>query len=123
MYWLFSSKYIRVKSSLNKIIKIDSDNLDEAIEIAKEDFSELELTSEWLNDREVTFEEEKNITKLGKELAKLYSTRSDRYESFDDIKKFADMVFKNPNIADYVYEEIILSLKEDYNICPSNINI
>lgn len=33
------------------------------------------------------------------------------------------MVFKNPNIADYVYEEIILSLKEDYNICPSNINI
>ena len=117
------SKYIRVKSSLNKIIKIDSDNIDEAIEIAKDDFSELELTSEWLNDREVTFEEEKNITKLGKELAKLYSTRSDRYESFDDIKKFIDMVFKDPNIADYVYEETIISLKEDYNICPSNINI
>ena len=117
------SRYIRVKSSLNKIIKIDSDNIDEAIEIAKDDFSELELTSEWLNDREVTFEEEKNITKLGKELAKLYSTRSDRYESFDDIKKFIDMVFKDPNIADYVYEETIISLKEDYNICPSNINI
>ena len=112
-----------ISSEKNKIIKIDSDNIDEAIEIAKDDFSELELTSEWLNDREVTFEEEKNITKLGKELAKLYSTRSDRYESFDDIKKFIDMVFKDPNIADYVYEETIISLKEDYNICPSNINI
>lgn len=33
------------------------------------------------------------------------------------------MVFKDPNIADYVYEETIMSLKEDYNICPSNINI
>ena len=33
------------------------------------------------------------------------------------------MVFKDPNIADYVYEETIISLKEDYNIYPSNINI
>jgi len=93
------------------------------MEIAKQNFQDLELTSEWLDSREISFNEDKNFEKMGKNLAKLYSTRSDRNESFDDIKKFTDMVFKDPNISEYVYEETIKSLKEDYNIYPNNIDI
>lgn len=117
------SKYIKIKSSISKIIKVDSDNIKEAFEKVKEDFGYLEQTDEWLNSREVSFEEEKNIEKLGKELAKLYSTRSDKYESFDDIKKFTDMVFRDDDVSNYVYEETIKSLQEDYNIYPNNINV
>ena len=117
------SKYIKIKSRISKIIKVDSDNIKEAFEKAKEDFGYLEQTDKWLNSREVSFEEEKNIEKLGKELAKLYSTRSDKYENFDDIKKFTDMVFRDDDVSNYVYEETIKSLQEDYNIYPNNINV
>lgn len=108
---------------MNKIIKVDSDNLEKAILIAQDNLKNLEATPEWHKECKITFEEDHSIEKMGKHLAKIYSTREDKYEGFDDLKEFAHMVFQDDNIAEYVYEETLKSLKEDYNIFPSDIGI
>lgn len=91
--------------------------------MAKDYFNELKATPDWNKDANIIFEEEKNIEQLGKQIAKIYSTRHDKYEAFDDLKEFVNMVFRDKSVAGYVYDETIRSLKEDYNICPSDINI
>ena len=51
------AKYIDVKIVLEKTMKIDTDNLDEALKIAEEDYPDLELTPEWLDARDVSISE------------------------------------------------------------------
>lgn len=113
------SKYIDVKISLEKTIKIDSNSLDDALKIAKDQFSELELTSDWLNAREVTFTENKIIEMSAKKFAELY------YNNFDekDFKELLDILFIDIDIKENIYNETINILKTKYHDNDINIKI
>lgn len=113
------SKYIEVNISLNKIIKVDNDNLEQAIEIAKEQFSELELTSEWLDARNVTFTENKFIEESVETLARLY------HKDFKskDLRELIDMCFVDKDLKQYIYEETLDLLKNKYNVDINDIKI
>lgn len=72
------AKYIDVKVSLEKTIKVDNDNLEEALKIAENQFPDLELTSEWLDAREVTFKENLIIGLSAEKFAELYHNNFDK---------------------------------------------
>ncbi len=113
--------YINVKTELNKIIKVDTDNYDKAIDIARKDFSELELTSDWLNKRDVSFEENKTIKQMSELLAEL-SSKSLNFNE-EDLMTLVYAFSKDDDTAKYVYEETLNILKEKYNIDKDKINI
>ena len=106
------AKYIEVNVKLNKIIKVDNDNLEQALEIAKDQFQELELTSEWLDARDVTFSENQFIQKSVESIAKLF------HEDFkiNDLREFVDMIISDKDTKEYIYEETLDLLKNKYNI-------
>ena len=113
------SRYINVEVSLKKTMKIDNDDLNEALEIAKDQFSELELTSEWLDARDVSFEENIFISQSANKLAELFHNDFDM-ESLND---FLDIVFIDKDVRNYVYEETLSILKDKYNLDVKDIKI
>ena len=100
-------------------MKIDNDDLNEALEIAKDQFSELELTSEWLDARDVSFEENIFISQSANKLAELFHNDFDM-ESLND---FLDIVFIDKDVRNYVYEETLSILKDKYNLDVKDIKI
>lgn len=110
------SKYIKVKVDLNKTIKVENDNLDDAIKKAKEDFMELEMTDEWLNERIVTFEEDVIIQNSANYIAELFSKQvTDEYYK-SDVLEFITIAFGNKDIINYIFDETINILENKYNI-------
>ena len=108
------AKYIHVVSNLDKIIKVDVDDTNKALEIAKEQFSELELTDEWLNARSVDFEEDRFIMESAEAIAKLYSTQVVDKLDKKEIKDFIDIALIG-DIKEYVYDETIDILENKYH--------
>lgn len=113
------AKYIDVKITLEKTMKIDNDNLDEAIEIAKSEYPDLELTPEWLDARDVTISENPIISSVAERLASL------SYENFDkkSIDETLDIMFGKSEIRDYIYDEAMEILKNKFHIDITTINI
>ena len=111
------SKYIDIEISLKKTIKIDNDNIHKALEIAKDNLAELEMTSDWLNSRNVTFKENLLITPSAETIAKLYSEKF----NLRDLKEFINMVFNN-EVAEHILSETLDILKNKYKIDIENKN-
>ncbi len=113
------AKYIDVKIVLEKTMKIDTDNLDEALKIAEEDYPDLELTPEWLDARDVSISENPIIEVCANRLADL------SYNNFDKklIDESLDIMFGDSEIKDYVYNEALDILKEKYHLDFSDISI
>ena len=106
------AKYIDVEVSLKKIIKVDTDDVDKAMSIAQDEFPDLELTEEWLNDRDVKFKENLIITNSANKIAELFK---DNYTN-EYLNDFLDVAFGKSDIRNYVYEEILDVLKNKYNV-------
>ncbi len=111
------AKYIDVKVSLEKTIKIDNDNLDEALKIAENQFPDLELTPEWLDAREVTFSENTIINLSAEKFAELYHNNFNE----KDFKELLNLIFGNAEIKECIYNETIDILKNKYH--ENNLNI
>ena len=109
------SKYIKVKINLEKTIKVDKDNIDDAIKEVEDSLSDLETTDEWLDDREVNIEEDKRIKDTAQHIAKLFSKQvgDEHYKS--DVFDFINIAFINDEIVNYVYDETIYILEHEYN--------
>lgn len=113
------AKYIDVKITLEKTIKVDSNNLQEALQIAEDEYPDLELTPEWLDARDVTINENPIISSVAERLASL------SYENFDkkSIDETLDIMFGNSEIKVYIYDEALEILKNKYHVDFTNINI
>jgi len=113
------AKYIDVKITLEKTMKVDNDDLSEALGIAEREYPDLELTPEWLDARDVTISENPIISSVAERLASL------SYENFDkkSIDETLDLMFGKSEIKDYIYEEAIEILKNKYHVDFTNINI
>lgn len=113
--------YINVNSQLNRIIKVDTNNYDEAIQKARDQFSELELTSDWVDKRDVNFEENKTIIPMAELLAEV----SSKSLNFNE-EKLMTLVYvfsKDDETAKYVFEETMNILKEKYHFDIEKIDI
>lgn len=109
------SKYIKVKINLEKTVKVDEDNLKDAIKEVEDSLSELETTDEWLNDREVSIEEDKRIKDSSKYIAELFSKQIGDKHYKSDVFDFIKIAFVDDTIINYVYDEAITILENDYN--------
>ncbi len=98
--------------SLEKIMKLDTDNSEKAIEMAQDDFPYLEQTAEWLNEREVTFKENTFISRSAEKLAELY------HKNFNmkDFKELLDIAFGSTEIRNFIYDETLCILENKYGV-------
>lgn len=115
------SMYINVKTELNKIIKVDTDNYDEAMSVARENFSELDITSDWIDKRDVKFEENKTIVPMAELLAEV-SSKSLNFNE-DELMTLVYAFSNDDDTAKYVFEETMKILKEKYHFDIEKINI
>lgn len=113
------AKYIDVKVLLEKTIRIDNDNLQEALEIVKKQFPDLELTAEWLDSREVTFKENILINSSAEKLAELCHNDF----NIEYLKDILDMLLDEDEAKDYIYNETINILKNKYYKSDLDIKI
>ena len=104
--------YINVNSKLDKIIRVDTDNYDEAIQKARDEFGDLELSSDWIDKRNVSFEENKTIIPMAELLAEL-SSKSLNF-SEEELMMLVSAFSKDDDTAKYVFEETMHILKEKY---------
>ncbi len=113
------AKYIDVDISLKKTIKVDCDNSTEAIEIAKNQLSDLEMSDDWLNARIVTFKENKFIESSAKKIAELY------HDNFDSSKlqEFLDITFMDQDVRELISKETLDILQNKYKIDINSIKI
>ena len=113
------AKYIDVKIMLEKTIKVDTDDLVDALKIAKSEYPNLELTQEWLNARNVTIGENPIIDGASHYLAELCHEDFDK-ESLNDI---LDIIYGHNEIRDYIYNETMEILKDKYHVNITDIKI
>lgn len=113
--------YINVKSKLDKVIRVDTDNYDEAIQKARDEFSNLGLSADWVNKRNVSFEENKTIIPMSELLAELSSKSLDFNE--EELMMLVSAFSKDDTTAKYVFEETINILKEKYHYDIQKIDI
>lgn len=113
------AKYIDVKIVLEKTMKIDNDNLQEALKIAEDEYPDLELTPEWLNARDVTLSENPIINCVAERLADLSYKKIDK----ENINETLDLMFGKSEIRDYIYDEAMEILKNKYHVDITDINI
>lgn len=104
---------------LEKTIKVDTDDLDEALKIAESEYPNLELTQEWIDARDVTIKENQVIMVCAERLADL------SHENFDkkSIEETQDIMFGNNKVKDYIYDETMEILKDKYHVNITDIKI
>lgn len=100
-------------------MKVDSDDLDQAIDIAQQQLVDLELTQEWLDARNVSFKENPIVKGASETWAELF------YNNFNNkvLKDCIDLFLGGEEIRDYVYNETLEILKNKYHVDISNIKI
>ena len=77
------------------------------------------MTPEWLDARDVSLTENTFITSTAETLAKLYSKDFDK----KNLKEFLNIIFRDKDLKEYIYEETLNLLKEHYHLDINNINI
>lgn len=115
------AKYIDVDVSLKKIIRVDSDNLHQALKIAEEEFYKSETPKKLLDDIKVTFKENKIIGVQTKTIAKLFQNK-DEFNK-DLLLEFLDLLHFPDDIKEIIYEETLDILKKDYHFDDLDIKI
>lgn len=106
------AKYINVKVSLDKIIKVDTNNSEEAFETAKNIFSQLEKTPDWLSSREITFEEDNTIHEMAERKAESLYDNYKGEPTLHDIELLVNIMYGvDTDTSIYVYDEIVDILK------------
>ena len=113
------ARYIDI--SFKKTVKIDSDNLQEAIKTAKEEFYQPETQKKLLNEVNVTFKENPIIRKQAETIARLYQKESEF--SQDNLQEFLDVLFGSDEVKINIYNDILKILKTDYHYEDLNIKI
>ena len=108
---------------LNKIIPIDEDNIDIAKQKASDIFYDNELTAEYLDARDVTFEEVNSIDAEATMMAKLMFENYGTELSKEEIKEHFYRVWKDNEYSGFVFDEMIKKLEKDYNYSFEKINI
>ena len=53
----------------------------------------------------------------------MYNARVDKSAGLDDVMWIVDMICDDPDLVDYIPEETIKSLEDDYNIILNDIQI
>lgn len=94
-----------------------------AIEIAKEIFFENELTAEYLDARNFDFVEDKSIKRCAEELTKEIFYRYGATMTKEEVYSYSNEILKNNENFNYIYEEILNILEDDYNILLDKITI
>ncbi len=112
------AKYIDIDISIKKTIKIETDDLNTALKKAEEILPELEMSSDWLNSRNVSIKENPIISKSSNYIASLLK---DNF-STDTLETILDAFVKD-ELKDYIKEEILNILKNKYQIDIENIKI
>lgn len=107
---------------MEKIIPVDEENIEKAKEKALQEFNDNELTSEYLETRNIEVEENKLIKFYAYTIAKLI-IKNNKYSTKDEVKEFIDQVLKKSEISNYIFDETIKKLEQDYNISFNNISI
>lgn len=107
------AKYIDVE--IKKTIRVDNNDLTEAIKMVKDNLVELVSTPDWLNSQNVTFKENLLINTSAETIARLYSKKF----NLKDLKEFIEMVF-NKDVKEYILNETLAILKDKYGIDIDN---
>ncbi len=115
------AKYVNVRVTLNKIIKVDSESESNVIQKAKEKFYENELNSEYLDARKVMFEENKFVSLYAEELSSnLYNLYKENL-TYDQVKENVESLFKvYGEFSECVLEETLNILADKYNLDLKN---
>lgn len=108
---------------LNKIIPIDEDNIDIAKQKASDIFYENELTAEYLDARDISFEEVNSIDAEATMMAKLMFENYGTDLSKEEVKEYFYRVWKDNEYSSFVFDEMIKKLEKDYNYSFEKINI
>jgi len=108
---------------LNKIIPIEEDNIDIAKQKASDIFYDNELTAEYLDARDVTFEEINSIDAEATMMAKLMVENYGTELSKEEIKEHFYRVWKDNEYSSFVFDEMIKKLEKKYNYSFEKINI
>ncbi len=113
------AKYIDIKMTLEKTMKVNNDDLQEALKIAEDEYPMLELTPEWFDARDVTISENPIISSVAERIADL------SHENFDkeSIHETLDLIFGKSEIRDYIYDEAMEVLKNKYHVDIDDIDI
>lgn len=108
---------------LNKIIPIEEDNIDIAKQKASDIFYDNELTAEYLDARDVAFEEINSIDEEATMMAKLMVENYGTELSKEEIKEHFYSVWKDNEYSSFVFDEMIKKLEKKYNYSFEKINI
>lgn len=117
------TKYIQVKVNLEKIIPVEEDDLNKALEKAKEIFYEKELTSEYLNSRDVNFSEFTNIKTYSKMLADIITAKYGTNLTEEQVQEHFYSAWNRDEYTDFMYDEVLKILEKDYDMSFKKINI
>lgn len=108
---------------MKKTIPVEEENLDLAIEKAKEIFYDNELTPEYLDARNTRFFENDSIVKLANGMSKIIVRELGDNLTVESIEKCFDRLLTLNDDRDLIYNEILKILEKDYDISFQKINI
>lgn len=109
--------------NLNKIIPVEDDNIDNAKNKASEIFYDNELTAEYLDARNINFEEITSIDEEATMMAKLIVENYGTSLTKEELNEHFYRVWKDNEYSNYVFNEMIKKLEENYNYSFENIKI
>lgn len=108
---------------LDKIIPVDEEDIEIAKNKASEIFYNNELNSEYLDSRNVTFEEILSINENAIMMAKAMFDAFGNNLSKEEIKKYFYNLWKDSEYSSYVFDEMIKKLEEKYDYSFEKISI
>lgn len=112
-----------MKLNLEKIIPVKEEDLELAINKAEKIFLDNELTSEYMDARDITTEEIINIETDAKTMAELIIKNYGFNLSKEEIKEYFYNACKENKYYDFVFDEMMNKLEKDYNYSFKKINI
>lgn len=108
---------------LNKIIPVDEDNIDIAKQKASDIFYDNELTAEYLDARNITFEVVNSIDAEATMMAKLMFENYGAELSKEELEEHFYRIWKEQEYSKFVFDEMIKKLEENYSYSFKKINI
>lgn len=108
---------------LNKVIPVEEENLEQAIEKAEEIFYDNELTAEYLDARNIRFFENHSVVRMANGVSKLIIRELGTEFSKEILEEHFNKKFDYLDDKELVFNEVLKILEEDYNISFEKISI